>query len=263
MSTERTAKTKAFGIEEGFPTYRLRQARYYELGMDIAGWAREHAQTYGRKLDLLDIGTWDGVTRKYIEAHPGHEHVRYHSVDIYPHGTNFVYKSHDWTFHNINLEGGLVGLASEAYDVVVCEQVLEHLHDVSLAIQDMFRVVRPGGRLILGVPTFPEGLHLIRKHVVPVTDRLFQVKKKRGHVQAWSKRTFIKTLRQNCPKMVIEKARGFRIISGGLLRPLEYQRWWWQVNRAVGRVVPSLCVEVQVIAHKPAKSVQPVQRRAA
>lgn len=264
MTADRTASTKAFGIEEGFATYRLRQARYYELGMDVAGWAGQHAQTFGRKLDLLDIGTWDGVTRKYVEQHPGSEHVKYHSVDIYPHGTDFVYKSHDWTFHNINLEKGLTGLKSDSYDVLVCEQVLEHLHDVSLALRDMYRVLRPGGRMILGVPIFPEGLHLVRKHVVPVTDRLLKVQKKRGHVQAWSKRTFINTIRENCPDLVIERSRGFRIISGGLLRPLEYQRWWWQANRVIGRMVPSLCVEVQVIAHKPAaKGQSSSQKRAA
>lgn len=264
MTTDRTASTKAFGIEEGYAPYRLRQARYYELGMDVARWAGQHGQTFGRKLDLLDIGTWDGVTRKYVEQHPGSENVRYHSVDIYPRGTDFVYKSHDWTFHNINLETGLTSLKSDAYDVVVCEQVLEHLHDVTLALRDMYRVLRPGGRMILGVPIFPEGLHLLRKHLVPVTDRIFKVKKKRGHVQAWSKRTFIKTIRQNCPELVIEQSRGFRIISGGLLRPLEYQRWWWRVNRAIGGVVPSLCVEVQIIAHKPvANAVQSAKNRAA
>ncbi|MHB0957324.1 MAG: class I SAM-dependent methyltransferase [Pirellulaceae bacterium] len=263
MTVTCNAKTKAFGVEEGLPPYRLRQARYYELGLDIARWASEHFKTYGRRFELLDIGTWDGVSRRYVELHPGSEHVKYHAVDIYPHGTDFVYKSSDWTLHNINLETGLPGLESNAYDLVLCEQVLEHLQNPAGAVTEMHRVLRPGGRMIVGVPIFPEGVHLIRKYVVPVTDRLLNVKKVRGHVQAWSKRTFLRMIHQLCPELVIERSRGFRVISGGVLRPLEYRRWWWQVNRAMGRIVPSLCIEVQVIARKPATSTERPQLRAA
>ena len=74
MSIKRNAKTKAFGVEEGLATYRLRQARYYDLGLDCSRWAEEHSVTTGRKCDLLDIGTYDGVTRRYCELHPGEEH---------------------------------------------------------------------------------------------------------------------------------------------------------------------------------------------
>ena len=218
----------------------------------MARWAGEHMQAHGRRLDLLDVGTWDGVTRKYVELHPGSEHVQYHAVDIYPHGTEFVYKSQDWTFHTIDLETGLPGLKSQSYDLIVCEQVLEHLRNAEGVLREMYRVLRPGGAMILGVPIFPHGLHLIRKHVVPVTDRLFKVSKIRGHVQSWSQRTFVQTVRRACPELVIVQKRGFRVTSGGLLRPLEYQRWWWRLNRALGRAIPSLCIEVQIIARKPA-----------
>ncbi len=251
MSIERNASTKAFGVEEGFAPYRLRQARYYELGVDCAQWARQHFEATRQKYELLDIGTYDGVTRRYVEIHPGSEHVKYHAVDIFPQGKEFVYKHQDWQLHHIDLTKGLPGLKSNSYDVVVCEQVLEHLHDPAVAIHAMHRVLRPGGRMILGVPIFPEGMHLLRKHVVPVVDRITKAKP-RGHVQAWSKRTFVNLIKKTCPDLKIETARGFRIISGGLLRPLESYRWWWQLNRRIGATLPSLCVEVQIILQKPA-----------
>jgi hypothetical protein len=54
-----------------------------------------------------------------------------------------------------------------------------------------------------------------------------------------------------CPSLEIEQVRGFRIVSGGPLRPLESYRWWWQFNRRLGARLPSLCTEVQVVAQKP------------
>lgn len=245
----------AFGVEPGQRApYQLRQARYYDLGRDCASWAEQQFTKTGQKLDVLDVGTFDGVMRRYAEIHPGAEHLRYHGVDIFPHGEEFVYKHDSWQLHNINLEQGLPGLDSERYDVVVCEQVLEHLHHPDIALADMYRVLRPSGRLVLGVPIFPPPLDLIRKHVVPIADQWLPLKKSRGHVQGWSRGSFLRLVRRACPGIGIERTRGFRIVSGGLLRGLEHQRWWWRFNRRLGRAAPALCIEMQLLATKPASS---------
>jgi len=252
----------AFGVEPNRrATYELRQSRYEALGHDVAREARR-LQTAGRRPScrLLDVGTFDGVARRYIEANSGTETIDYEAVDIFPCGVEFVYKHHDWKMHAINLLGGMPDLPTDHYDIVLCEQVLEHLTDYRPAIDDMVRVLKPGGLLIVGVPIFPEGLHWVRKHVVPTTDRLFKVKKVRGHVQAWSLRTFRREFR-SIPNLRLEDCRGFRIVSGGVLRPLEFTRTWWKLNRWMGRVVPGLCVEVQLLFRKNVDSAQ--SRRAA
>jgi 2-polyprenyl-3-methyl-5-hydroxy-6-metoxy-1,4-benzoquinol methylase len=248
MSIQRTAKTSAFGIEEGLPSYRLRQARYYALGQDVARLASDHHRRHRRPLDLLDVGCDQGIAMRYIEAHPGSEHVRYHGADLFPRGMQRVYKREQWRLTQVDLEQGL-GLDSNAYDVVVCEQVLEHLHKCQHALTELVRVLRPGGLLIVGVPIFPFGLHVLRRHLVPRLDRWLNGKKIRGHVQAFSKRSFLQVL-DHTGELEIEEVRGFRFISGGPLRPLEYCRWWWQLNRRLGRMLPSLCTEIQVFARK-------------
>ena len=253
MSHEGTAQTRAFGVEPGHAPYRLRQARYWELARDVSRFARSrHAKT-GRRCDLLDVGVYDGVSRRYIEGHEGAEYVNYHGVDVFPHGRQFVYKHRDWTLHHCNLEGGMPDLESDAYDVVICEQVLEHLHEIDTALCDLARVLKPGGLIVLGVPTFPDGLHLVRRHLVPIADQIrarwTRRPKFRGHVQAFSKRSFVTRIRRTTSLSRI-RARGFRVVSGGILRPLEYCRWWWRFNRGLGRIVPSLCIEVQITATK-------------
>ena len=68
-----------------------------------------------------------------------------------------VYKHDGWTLHNMNLEREIPDLESNRYDVVVSEQVIEHLHNPHLALSEMYRVLRTGGQMVLGVPTFPPG----------------------------------------------------------------------------------------------------------
>ncbi len=53
-------------------------------------------------------------------------------------------------------------------------------------------------------------------------------------------------------KLQLVEVRGFRIISGGILRHLEHFRWWWKFNRWLAAKVPALCIEIQAIMEKPA-----------
>lgn len=230
--------------------YRLRTARYNETAKNLAYHAWKHFHETGSRLNLFDVGTCDGVIRRYTELYPRSEYINYTAADLFLEGTSHVYKPNDWNFFKIDLDKGLPEISSEKYDVVQCEQVLEHISEYTLAMSELSRVVKPGGFLVVGVPIFPEDLHWIRKQIIPHTDKIFRKYKTIGHIQAWSHRTFLKDLRKYCPEMTLETSYGFRIISGGILRPLEFCRWWWQWNRFVGRHIPSLCIEIDVVLRK-------------
>ena len=50
----------------------------------------------------------------------------------------------------------------------------------------------------------------------------------------------------------MRQVRGFRVVSGGLLAPLENYRWWWRFNRWLGALFPAACIEAQIILEKSA-----------
>lgn len=255
ISTSRSVRPmrrKAFGVDKTRPErYSLRQARYQALAETISQLAQQSQQA-GRRLRLLDVGLHDGLTMRYLEVLPGAENIDYHGVDLEQCPT--LYRPEKWQLSIGDLRHCLPMLASDSFDVVICEQVLEHIHDVDPAAATLIRVLAPGGHLIVGVPSFPEGIHLLRKHLVPLLDRVFPPNKVRSHVQAFSKRTFLGLLRRNGVDR-IHCTRGFRIISGGLLRSLENHEWWWRLNRWMGALAPSLCIEIQVLATKERPSV--------
>jgi hypothetical protein len=68
------------------------------------------------------------------------------------------------------------------------------------------------------------------------------------HQQAFSLASFRRELQKQ--PLTVETVRGFRIVSGGLLRGLENYRWWWRCNRRLGALLPALCIEAQIIARK-------------
>lgn len=238
----------AFGVDPTrSETYSLRQARYHAIGEELGRLVPEFIRR-DQPLKLLDVGFWNGVSRRYIEVHDTAGVIEFHGVDLKLH--HAIYKRDSWdSLQEGDLLAGLPFLESNQFDVVICEQVLEHLPHVNIALATLSRVLKPGGRLILGVPIFPQGVHLLRRHVVPWGDRLVGKRKPRSHLQAFSRASFEAAVEKNCDVEIIAR-RGFRMVSGGLLRPLENHRWWWRMNRTLGEWLPGLCTELQVIAVK-------------
>ena len=59
-------------------------------------------------------------------------------------------------FHTRLVHGSIFGLpfADQQFETVVCSQVIEHIPDTTQAVSELLRVLKPGGRLILGTPDY-------------------------------------------------------------------------------------------------------------
>ena len=246
IANERSAPGLAFGVDPTRPErYSLRQARYEALAADISAWAGEAAKR-GETLSLLDVGCGWGPLLCHLKE-------RSHFANIALSGTDLT----DTRMHSRelyreffvgDLAAGYPQIPAQRYDIVVCEQVLEHLERLDTALDTLLRVLRPGGTLVVGVPIFLPPLHLARKHLVPLLPGFLRPDDS-THEQAFSMRSFLREL-QKRPELIIRKVRGFRIVSGGLLRRLEDYRWWWRLNRRLGELIPAACIEIQIIARK-------------
>ncbi|MFC1497592.1 class I SAM-dependent methyltransferase [Verrucomicrobiota bacterium] len=239
-------KTKmAFGVEPSQRRYRLRLARYHALAETIADFCRGKPAGTDKPLDLLDVGVGSGRSMRYIESAGVAGRIQFHGVDLKMRRLDSVYSSDKWDLTCANAEEGLP-FKSGNFDIVITEQLLEHLEKPEFVISEAGRILRPGGLLILGVPIFPAGIVSIRRLISKLDNRHAPGK---GHIQAFSLGS-IMTLVQEIGCFKEMKARGFRIFSGGILAPLEDFQWWYRLNRYIGSIVPSLCTEVQIIAKR-------------
>ncbi len=93
---------------------------------------------------LLDIGCG---TKPYQSFYP---HTDYLGID-WPHN---LHKSHPEAY----ADAQYIPFATATFDTVVCTEVIEHLPEPALALQNIARVLRPGGHLILSAP-FVHVLH--------------------------------------------------------------------------------------------------------
>lgn len=88
--------------------------------LDIGCGTRPYAPLFARHVDSSVGVDW-----------PGSPHV--HVMDAYASGLELPF-------------------AAESFDFVLCSEVLEHLPDPALAMREIARVLRPGGRAVVSTP---------------------------------------------------------------------------------------------------------------
>ena len=226
--------------------YSLRQARYDALADDIDIWAAE-ALAKGHKLRLVDVGCTTGLQFRHLEPRPHCAAIEISATDI---EIETTYRRERYASIVVDdLMAGNPNTPSNAFDVVVCEQVLEDLPRVDLAIAALERIAKPGGKVCVGVPIFLPPLAALR-HAWVQASLVWRPKKKWSHIQIFSQRSLLRQIARHSRLELIEM-RGFRVISGGPLRSLEHHRWWWRFNRLLGALAPWACIEIQAIFEKP------------
>lgn len=100
---------------------------------------------------LLDAGAGEQRYRKHCG------HLRYVSQDheAYDgHGDGVGGHVETWTYGNTDLVCDISQIPEPdcSFDAVLCTEVLEHVPDPALALAELARLTRPGGRVILSAP---------------------------------------------------------------------------------------------------------------
>ena len=129
------------------------------------------SEDFGSRSKLQDIGRWyitrfvEGVARglpenaAVMDAGAGEcvykrlfSHCNYKAIDL-------AVGENRWDYTNLHYVGALhkMPIKDGIFDAVLCTQVLEHLEWPRESVKDMYRVLKPGGKLYMTVPmTHPQ-----------------------------------------------------------------------------------------------------------
>jgi SAM-dependent methyltransferase len=164
---------------------------------------------------LLDVGCWDGAFSQRCGAALGAERIL--GVEVYP-GPAAAAEQRGLEVARVDLETERLPWAEESADVLVCNQVLEHLKNVWLPMAEMHRVLRPGGHAVFSVPNLAS-LHnraLLALGRQPTSIRVFG-----PHVRGFALREFSAFLaRDGAYEIERRLSAGFYPLRGPWSRPL-------------------------------------------
>lgn len=125
-------------INEDFSTRSKIQdvGRWY-----ITRFVEDVAQSLPAGAFILDAGAGECVYKRFFS------HCNYKAIDL-------AVGEERWNYSNLDYVGPLHDLPIEdgMFDAVLCTQVLEHLEWPRESVKEMYRVLKPGGKLYMTVP---------------------------------------------------------------------------------------------------------------
>lgn len=151
-------------------TYWWFVARRHLIASLLDGWYARDGQS-----EILDIGCGTGAM---LDELAPFGHVM--GADFAPEALAFC-RQRGSHYPLTRADVRRLPFAADSFDVVTAMDIIEHIDNDKAASAEIFRVLRPGGRLFVTVPAFQslwsehdEALHHYRRYTVPHLKDLFQ-----------------------------------------------------------------------------------------
>lgn len=174
---------------------------------------------------FLDVGCWDGEFTSAYAKILGSSKDEVFGLDCFP-ALLDVAKQRGVQCQSLDLEAQSFPFEKEEFDVVVCNQVMEHLKQIYLPLSEIHRVLKPGGYAVISVPNLA-ALHnriLLLMGRQPTTIRIMG-----PHVRGFTFSAFTEFL------TLSDLFRCIKVVPVGMF-PFPIK-----MGSAIGKLFPSLC----------------------
>ncbi len=156
---------------ENYPDFRayLGEQEYRLLKDVIASLIEKNCI---RKENLLDLACWDGESTRYYGDRLGIKDL--HGIDFFEEQIEKA-KGRGVKVLKCDLEAEIFPIDDAVFDIVVANQIFEHLKQIYRPLSEIHRVLRPGGHLLFSVPNL-SALHCrlqLLLGIQPSTIKLF------------------------------------------------------------------------------------------
>ncbi len=141
---------------------------------------------------LLDVGCAGGAKTEAYALALGIPLARVKGIE--PQENYAAEAGKRFEVYRVDIEKAPFPVPDEAFDLIVCNQVLEHLKNIYLPLKEMDRAVKTGGSLLIGVPNLA-GLY--NRFLLMLGRQPLAIAIDGPHVRGFAHSAFLRFLRQN------------------------------------------------------------------
>jgi len=114
---------------------------------------KKTTKRFNREATLLDIGCGDGIYEKLL---PKEVSDSYYKIGLDFSNKQLIKAKKNFNeTHLVDLDSGKLPIKAKTVDLTICSEVLEHLFFPEKVIDEIHRVLKPKGIVLITVPNFP------------------------------------------------------------------------------------------------------------
>ncbi len=163
---------------------------------------RKFLASIGGYKTAADLGAGTGVDLKIAgEVNPS---AHLHAIEVHkPYADNL--RTMGYTVHSINIEHDKFPFANESMDVLMANQVLEHVKEVFWIFHEVSRSLKVGGHFIVGVPNLAS-LH--NRILLGIGRQPTAIQVNSAHVRGYTRQGLMRFVNDAAPGVYRLKAWG-------------------------------------------------------
>ena len=230
----------AYGVEESPNKYPLNKARYVLM----ASYIHKEYLKKQRPIRVLDVGCHEGMMILYCRKN--NTEVEFYGMDILQERLDKALEKGYRSTLLRDIRNRPFPYEDNFFDVAICSHILEHLEHPGEVLEELNRVMKKDGILLVGVPVGLLPFVLWREHITPLHDRRRKPQeclKRFGHVSFFTLPRLKKLLKRH--GFITEVARAEFLIRSRRFF-LENYKWWFDFNQWCGRLFPGVLGHVTV-----------------
>ena len=140
---------------------------------------------------IIDLGAGGGYDLEIAKRLYPDSNI--HAIEVYkPYCDNL--KKRGFVVHSINIEKDIYPFADESVDIIIANQIMEHLKEIFWFFHQATRILKKGGSFIIGVPNIA-ALH--NRLLLFLGKQPSPLKNWSAHVRGWTKDDLLNLLK-NC-----------------------------------------------------------------
>ena len=191
------------------------------------------------------MGSGDGALKYFLNDYPN---IEWQGIDFEDRRIEQCEKL-GYKMMQLDVDQNPLPFPDESFDVVNASHVIEHLQNMTKALQEIERVTKPGGIIIIGVPTKLFPLSYLRGWLY--RHEFKTGKRKRGqHCQAFDVVSWYFLQKKYMPKTKLVDMRGFRFITARKVLPFEDYKWFYYFYTTLGKLLFLMTPEVNIVLKK-------------
>lgn len=208
---------------------------------------------------ILDIGAGSGSDLLNIHANNPTSHLN--GIECYPENQEKL-RSEGITVYSLDIEMNRLPFEDESIDLIICNQIFEHLKQIWWVMHEISRILKVNGQLVIGVPNLAsfhnrvllligkqptciqnDGAHIrgytkrdLIRFIVDISDNMYKLEQYKGSNFYPFSPFMAKRLAKLFPTMSVGNFYSFRKIKKGLPGYLDFlERNPLETNYFVGK----------------------------
>lgn len=187
--------------------------------------------------NILDIGCYNGTFLSLIK----NKNNNFYGIEASDYGVEECKKKNIQVKQFFFDDKSTIPFENNFFDIIIAGEIIEHIYDTDFFLEEIYRILKPGGKLLLSTPNVASlGRRImLALGISPILETSPNESDSSGHIRYFTDKTLAELLKKHKFIFKSRKPDVVNFSSNGKLR-----------SKILAKIIPNICQSLIVLYEK-------------